>query len=276
MKILCFRHKIQKTLIAITVCSIFLSGWLIVLNAAAEQTQTADAGGDFDTEVSLENSGVPTYAQYLGSCDKSIGTEDVVVPAVGYTDDSASAVMQIYPDFEGESGSTVMFDASTPVSFSFSISNAGLYTLQFRYYTGTENSSAVTRDILLDGVLPFRESAEISLTQFWQDAEKEPQYDRSGHEIRSRQQQISRWNTAYAENPSSGISGALQYYLSAGPHTITLTPKSGCLILNRIILSGKEETPSYSSVSSGYKHQNLKPASPSANQRIEAEGALIH
>ena len=60
MKILCFRHKIQKTLIAITVCSIFLSGWLIVLNAAAEQTQTADAGGDFDTEVSLENSGVPT------------------------------------------------------------------------------------------------------------------------------------------------------------------------------------------------------------------------
>ena len=273
MKILCFQYKIQKILIAITVCSVFLSGWLIVLNTSAEQTQTADTGGDFGAEVSSENSEAPTYSQYLDSCDKSIGTETVVVPAVGYTNDSASAVMQIYPDFEGESGSTVMFDASTPVSFSFSISNAGLYTLQFRYYTGTENSSAITRDILLDGVLPFRESAEISLTQFWQDAEKEPQYDRSGHEIRSRQQQISRWNTAYAENPSSGISGALQYHLSAGPHTITLTPKSGCLTLSRIVLSGKEEIPSYSNVSSEYKEQNLQSASASSNQRIEAEGA---
>lgn len=274
MEMLCPHHKTRQWLSAVLACCIFLSGWLIVLSASAEQVPI---DGTFSSAATEENvpstNDIPYYAAYRQQQNAPVGTETIVIPATQYTDASATAVTQIYPEYAGENGSTVLFNDTDPVSFSFSVTEAGFYTLQFRYYTGTESSSAATRDIYLDGALPFRESAEVALTQFWIDAEKEPQYDRNGHEIRSRQQQLSRWNTVYAEDPTGSVSGGLQYYLSAGPHALTLVPKNGTLLLNRLIFSGADTVPDYATVSAANAAQNRQPVSPDANRRIEAEGA---
>ena len=226
------------------------------------------------TDVPTADIQASSYTDYLTSWPNATAPADtIVIAADQYDAASADGVLQMYPDFEGQPGNSVLFDDTHPIAFPVHIETAGLYTMNFLYYTGSASGSAATRSIEIDGELPFSESAEVSFTQLWMDENKEKQYDKENNEIRSKQVQISQWNTQYAEDSSGRITGALQYYFTAGEHTITLIPVNESLLLNRIELTGRRAVPSYEMVKASYASNGYSYVGADITLHVEAEDA---
>ena len=234
-------------------------------DASASKAQT-------ETNVSVVSGTLKTYQDYLsGYADAAIGKDDIVIPATSYTNDSSSAVLQRYNDYQGDKGTSVSFNDSGKVSFNFSVKNAGLYTIRFTYFTGSASGSSIVRDVVIDGAVPYAESYEISLPQLWSDGEKEKIYDANNNEVRSKQVQVGAWRTEYAQDVSGYTSSPLQYYLSEGTHTLALNPERENLLLKQIEITGLSAVPTYSEVAASYKKNGYKEVSSESNITIQAE-----
>lgn len=266
-----FFKKTTALLIALVMC---ISAVCAVPAVAEEKEGNADKTAEVVEQTTASKDAI-AYKDYIANCkDATVGKDKIVISAASYTDGSKSAVEQIYNDYEGNKGTSVTFKDEGTVTFKFKVEKAGLYTLKLNYFTGSASGSSIVRDILIDGKAPYSESNEVSFPQLWIDESDERTYDKLDNEIRTQQVQIGKWRSEYAVDVSGLVSGALQYYLSAGEHTVSLVPERETLHLKSIVFEGAEYVPTYEEALKTYKEKGYKNASPEANVTVQAEDAF--
>lgn len=260
------RTKKGTRLIGILVVLAMLPGtglW----NAAAETEQNIAESIETPLRKTV------TYSDYLQAHEEiPNGTDEIVIAADSY--ERTNGEYPSFQDHQGMPGISVEFPANGSVSFRFTVQEAGMYSLFFTYYTGSESGSSAVRDILIDGTLPFEESAEVSFSQRWVNEDgDEIVLDSQGNQIRSKQVQQQAWAEEYAADPTGYYAGALKYYLSEGEHVLTLDARRECLLLHHITVCQDDTVPSYDVVLEQYQANGFQNATPAADETYEAENA---
>lgn len=234
---------------------------------AAEQEEQAD---DFSAQAT---GSPPDYAVYKQNHPDAVdGTRTVVIDAANY-EQADSAPLETVAGHLGEEGTAVTLPDSGSVTYRFTVEEAGWYNLLFRYCTGSDSGNAILREIQIDGEVPFSQSAEVSFSQRWQDVTNEIEQDAAGNDIRPKQEQQEVWVDAFVQDAAGMVSGALDYYFSAGEHTLTLTARREAMLLRSITLCQEKTPPTYAEVHEMYEQEGYQPVSKEARLTWEAEAA---
>ena len=185
---------------------------------------------------------------------------------------SADDTLTVLQDYEGEKGASVLLPEAGSVVWSVSIEEAGMYNLQFLYYPYEGGGSSILRNIRLDDVIPFQESAEVSFERIWiNQSSASTQTDIKGNEIRPKQVEKPAWTTKMAMDSAGYYTGPLYYYLEAGEHTIALEAVREPMLLRRMVFLQYEKPQSYQELKEEYAQKGYRSASKTIP--LEAEDA---
>lgn len=239
--------------------------------AGKHDIQAAAASDDLYQEQQTD---APDYAQYL-ALHKSAARPDeqILIEASSYEKGSSQNI-KAYTNYASCPGVSILLPDDGSVTYNFKVEKPGIYNLKFLYYTVSETGNAALRDILVDGALPFLQSADVSFERVWKNSDdNRMQFDSSGNQIRARQVETDQWREKPAEDASGYYSEPLCYYFTAGEHTLSLVAKREILLLHSITLYQEKEAPSYASVKKSYEQKGFRPASDNAVVTVEAENA---
>ncbi len=147
-------------------------------------------------------------------------------------------------------------------AWNVTVEKTGFYRLAFRYKSVTGSTSAMEREILVDGALPFKEAQYVALNRTWSDVLNEGKFetDISGNDRKPGRQEADIWQIEEAADSSGYIGGALYFYLDEGTHQLALNGGQGTLLLERLILGGYRQLPTYGQVRKGYQDKGYQPA----------------
>ncbi|MBQ3133749.1 MAG: extracellular solute-binding protein [Clostridia bacterium] len=140
------------------------------------------------------------------------------------------------------------------VSFKVSVKTDALYDLGVVYYPLGTSGSSITRELLIDGVSPFKETESIEFLRFWKDANA-PLKDKAGDEVKPFSEENPRFEDTRLFDSDGKYTAALKFYLTAGEHTITLRYIDEPLFLSSLYLAAPQTVASYDEVLSGWKSE---------------------
>lgn len=129
--------------------------------------------------------------------------------------------------YQGYAGDVFLWcDAQPQVSAEITVTSSGLYVLAADFVADPEDVAPIQRGVCIDGVSPFAQSENCPFLRIWEEA-GEPVFDANGDEKAPAMRQITRWQKQYLCDTNALYAQPLQFYLSAGTHTVTLTHVSG-------------------------------------------------
>ncbi len=216
----------------------------------------ADAQEATDEEASEEEGGTPSYSSYLSKYQDKSGKEKEIPALVGdekkLADDTDSFVMP------------------------FTVEAEGFYTLSFDYMYVVRGNKNTTYDVLIDGALPFAEAETLKLSRIWQnETEIKANVSETGEElddINPKQVEVENFWRSYTLYDKEGYYATpVQFYLSAGAHTLTLAMSTDYVALKNVEFTPVAALPTYDeyikSVASNTKYDG-------ENIPVQGEAAL--
>ena len=248
---------------------------LCPLSAAAQpEGQTAAAGEENAAPPSAAQAeeAAPRYADYRAAREGKDASAAIVIAATDFTRADGGAQPSVLSDAGGREGQSLLLPESGSVSWAFTVQEEGYYALRFDYLPAQGGGSSALRDVLVDGELPFQESAQLVFERRWVNGDTSLK-DADGNQIRPRQQEEAAWMIKEAEDPAGLTEEPLRYYLTAGTHLLTLSAQREPLILGKITWHGAESAPAYSQLQDTYRQEGYAPAPESAWITLEAEDA---
>lgn len=255
------------------------------MSAQAETDLSWEEFGDIVGTHSV-NPNIPTYRQYLGRHEAAAAPSAAIIieadSYVRYEEDGIAAQPEVFTDFEGMPGVSVLTGETAIIEFDVTAPEAGLYDLLIEYYPIEGKSSAIQRSVFLDGMLPYREMSLIELPRIWQNREAMEQKgsrpliwekDNRGNDLKPVMIEAPEWVAAYARDSGGYITSPLSIYLTEGEHTISLYSLREPMLLRRLTLHGHIDTPSYSQTLSAWQAAGASDTS-GLSIVIEAEDAI--
>lgn len=131
------------------------------------------------------------------------------------------------------------------VEYEVTAEQAGLYTIDLTYrpVTDGKHRRPILLGVMVDGNTDFLEARSIRLDRRWTDPFP-AKLDDHGDQIRPMSQDISGWMTTALRDATGAYTTPLQWYLSAGKHTLRFTV-SEPIVLEQFTLKSPSEVPSY-------------------------------
>ncbi|MBQ8684100.1 MAG: extracellular solute-binding protein [Clostridia bacterium] len=148
--------------------------------------------------------------------------------------------------------------ADGSVTWSFTVPETGLYTVTASYYPLEGKGNTIERALYLDGALPYSEARAVVFNRVWVNDGKDKLYSASGNEFRRPQTEAPAWQTAPLISGAGYGDDALQLYLTAGEHTLTLADASEPLALSALTFCQLKQTSGYAEVLAGWKAEGAK------------------
>lgn len=169
----------------------------------------------------------------------------------------------------GREETAVVTEGTGSVTYSFTVPQAGLYQLQLEYYPLEGKGSAIMRNILIDGTLPFDEAQEVEFARIWSNA-AEIQQDSRGNDIRPTQVEAPAWQTVFVKDSSGFHTDPLQFYLTEGDHTLTFESVREPMAIGSITLCREEENIPYAA----YLQQHKDESTQGFYELVQGEAAV--
>lgn len=203
---------------------------------------------------------------------------------VRYEEGSAAVAPQVYADYQGMTGDSILTAENSLIEFEVTVAQEGLYDLSLLYYPVEGKNSSIQRSIFLDGQLPYDELSLVEFQRVWtvditETAVNEEGIalrswvkDNQGNDLKPGTVEIPEWVESYVYDSEGYITTQLALYLTKGTHTITLTGLREPMLIRKLILSNRQSAEDYASVkaagdSAGYQDTTGHVI------RIEAENA---
>lgn len=203
---------------------------------------------------------------------------------VRYEEDDAVAVPEIYQDYQGMEGASVLTTENSIIEYEFTVEESGYYDLSFLYYPVEGKNSAIQRSIFLDGELPYDELSLVEFQRIWTvDVQqtsldgngveiKDWEKDNQGNDMKPSSVEAPEWITSYLYDSEGYITTQMALYLTAGTHTVTITGLREPMLIRKLALSNSESSRTYEEVKAENDANGVQNASGQII-RIEAENA---
>ena len=221
--------------------------------------------------------------QHAGAAypDKTI--EVAAADYVSYMEGDVEVTPEIYSDYEGMEGDSILTTESAYVEFEVDVPETGFYKLEVQYYPIEGKNSEIQRSFFLDGELPYGELSLIEFPRIWstdvaQENFSEGLYeviwnkDNQGNDMKPTSVEIPEWITAELYDNNGYITEPLCLYMTAGKHTISINSRREPMLLHKLILSNDEPVGSYADVKAQWDAEGVA-ATTGHNIVIQAENA---
>ena len=237
----------------------------LVLPCGTAGAVTEGNKADYEALVSqyATQEGRLDYADYLAGHENVRPDVVIEIPASGflrYEDNGAETEPEMFSDFEGMEGDSVLTTENSLIEFEVTVEQAGLYDLSLVYYPVAGKNSAIQRSIFLDGTLPYEELSLVEFQRVWKMDTAEAAVneagveviswvkDNQGNDLKPSSVEIPEWIESYVYDSEGYITTELSLYLTEGEHTITLTGLREPMLLHKLVLSNRTNAESYDAV----------------------------
>lgn len=232
---------------------------------------------------------VAGYKEYIASHEGVYPEKEIIIHAINYTryqENGEKANPEIYKDFEGMTGESILTSDDSLIEFDFEVTESGFYYPSILYYPVEGKSSAIQRSFFVDGELPYKEMAIIEFYRIWK-SEIDETYvddngitvkkwskDNQGNDLKPSSMEVPDWVSSYCYDNNGYITKPLPIYLTKGIHTISIMALREPMLLHSITLKNYEQVLNYEDVKAQWDMEGAKETS-GHNIRIEAENASL-
>lgn len=210
------------------------------------------------SEQTLASADENSYDHYLRKHkNEPHPTDEIVIQGANYTV-AKDMSPQLITELGGEVGKFLRTEEHGAVTWELNVPQSGLYHMTLRYFPIEGKSSAIERELLIDGQTPFSSARNLSFHRVWANEKDEIEQDSRGNDLRPRQVESPRWQEAVFRDTEGYYEEPYQFYFSAGQHTVTLLSTREPMVIDSIKLHPYKSPPAYADVSKGYDPEGYK------------------
>lgn len=279
----------KKSLMSMVLALLLLCGAALAEESTSGATALTNA--DYQQIVSTYSidASIPGYADYLERYEDAAHPDvTVTVDAdtfVRYEDAGIAAQPQVFEDYEGMAGKSVLTGEESLTEWVVDVPESGLYDLTLLYYPYAGKNSAIQRAFFVDGKLPYSELAMVDFNRVWVNGAYEEYTDENGivvrkwdkdnqgNDLKPSPMEQPEWCTHGLYDTNGYISDEMSIYLEAGQHTLTLLSMREPMLLRSITLSNHSRPASYADVKAAGDAAGHQDAT-GVSVRFEAENAV--
>lgn len=195
-------------------------------------------------------------------------TDEIIIQGANYTV-AKDMSPQIITELGGETGKFLRTEEHGAVEWELNVPQSGMYHMTVRYFPIEGKSSAIERELLIDGQTPFSSARNLSFHRVWANEKDEIEQDSRGNDLRPRQVEAPRWQEALFRDTEGYYEEPYQFYFSAGQHTLTLLSTREPMVIDSIKLHPYKSPATYAEISKEYERQGYKEAT---EQFIKVQG----
>lgn len=264
------RRKTGKKIMAMVLAAVMALTVLFPMAELETQAKTDMLMEEFDEIISTYNidDSIPGYNAYIANyADAARPAQEVEIPAgeyVRYEEGDSEAVPEIYSDFEGMPGDSVLTSEDSLIEFEVDVPVSGLYNISVVYYPVAGKNSDIERSVFVDGNLPFEEMSLLTFPRVWATFTDDSfvnadgvtvrnwAKDNQGNDVKPRIEEVPEWQSRYLYDSDGYVTEALSVYMEAGSHTISMVSLKEPMLINKLVLSNEGEVKSYEEVKAGW------------------------
>ena len=278
----------KKALVLIVaVCALWLAYPGLYKESGAQTDLSMEEFEDIIGTYNIDDS-ILSYKNYVEQHSGAAYPDAVVEIGaenyVRYEEDGTNMEPQVYTDYEGMSGNSLLTTENSLIEYEMEVAEDGFYNLSFVYYPVEGKNSDIERSIFIDGTLPFKEFSLVTFSRVWATEVdrttvdengvtiKHWTKDNQGNDVKPGIVEIPEWQTRYVYDSDGYITTPLSVYLTKGTHTVSVVSIKEPMLINKIVLDHAEETPAYAEVKAAWDAQGAKDSSGKVIT-IEAEYA---
>lgn len=263
-----FKNKYLR--IALILVAFFVSIWIYDLwNSPDQHFTQASTGFEAITSESNEDS----FDNYLIQYSDAPRPDQVIrIEAEDFTDTDGEG-FSVIEDFNGLNKESVLTPEAGSISWDIDIKEAGLYSMRVHYYPVEGKSSAIQREVNINGELPFVGADYVMFDRVWADEDEGVRKDENDNELRPRQVERPQWLSSAFRDAEGYFNDPYQFYFEEGTQTISLISKREPMVIDYIELYQHESAPLFQEVSAGYEENGLEPTTGQFI-KIQAEDAV--
>ena len=196
---------------------------------------------------------VISYEDYILDYTQAATPDDeIVIQASEYAQVSGMEPV-IMTDFQGDQGDALWTDETGLITYEMSVEEAGLYNIGLTYYPVEGKNSAIQRAFFIDGLLPYRELANVEFDRLWQDRITEITTDNQGNDLKPAQIEVPNWLFGIVEDYQGYYTEAFKVYLEPGIHTLTMISVREPMVIKDIRFYQEAAIPTYETLVDEYK-----------------------
>ncbi|MCA0756601.1 extracellular solute-binding protein [Paenibacillus sp. N4] len=250
-------------LISILVFPISQSGGAHAQAAAKTEAEPSDG------RSSLTNVSENSYDNYLERYkNEEQPAEEIVIRGADYIKADGMSP-EIISELGGVSGEFVKTEESGSIQWELEVPKSGLYHIAMRYFPIEGKSSAIERELLIDGELPFASARNLTFHRVWKNESEQISQDNRGNELRPRQVEAPMWQESLFRDTEGYYDEPYVFYFSEGKHTLTLVSSREPVAIDYLKVYRYDAPPAYEEVEADYKSKGYTETS---GQLIKVQG----
>lgn len=253
---------------------------------AAQASLTQEEAKELVSTYSVTDD-IPGFMEYLNRHEGAAYPQTTIeIPASEYTvymEGDRETQPEIYTDYEGSTGESVLTSESGYIEFEVDVEEEGMYELQAEYYPVEGKNSEIQRSFFVDGTLPYGELSLIEFSRVWStDIAQESfaqgiydvvwEKDNQNNDMKPTSVEIPEWVTSGLYDSNGYVTTPLCVYLTKGTHTIAMNSQREPMLLHKLLLTNRSETKTYEEVKAQWDAQGAAQTS-NVNITIQAENA---
>jgi ABC-type glycerol-3-phosphate transport system substrate-binding protein len=252
----------------IVIAAVVLAVVMIFLAAGRKEA-------DFSEKYTGVNlSGVSTgrtniYSRYIERyANIPAGRQDITVDIFSWA--SAEGV-SVNDSFYGSRA--LITEETSYVEYKVNIERAGLYFIQIEYFPMTARGIPIERSLLINGETPFLGADRLIFQRVW-GGEGSSRFDNQGNEIRPRQIELPRWESAWFRDPLGYTTDPYVFYFHEGENTLRLVGINEPMAIRDLSLRAPVETRTYRQFLAGLDQSKYRYTPNNFQLKIQGERAV--
>lgn len=263
-----FKKKYIRVLLALTLILIVF----VVINARQSATQHfSRATAPF--EAIFSESDTDSYDMYLEQHQQASRPDRVIrIEGEDFIDTSGEG-FDILSNYEGLDGDAVFTPEEGEITWTIDVEETGLYNARIHYYPVDGKSSAIQRELTINGETPFFGTEYLVFDRVWDNLNDEIMRDENDNELRPRQVENPEWLTANFRDSEGYYNDPYLFYLEAGSNEIAFTSKRETMLIDYIEFYQYEAPASYADVLAQYEAEQV-PETSGQFIKVQAQDAV--
>lgn len=213
------------------------------------------------------------YDAYMSRFANEERPEDPIRIEGEHYAEAAGEGFEVADGFQGLKGGAVLTPETGTISWDVPVKQPGLYNIRIHYFPMEGRSSAIERELRINGEVPYDGADILLFDRLWGNRHDEIQRDNRGNDLRPRQIERPEWQLAPITDSEGHYAEPYAFYLESGTQRLSLTALREPMAIDYIELYQEPVPPRYAEVKQAYEADGLAPAK-GQYMLIQAEDAV--